>query len=102
MAAIDSGRTYRDRDRERNDAAAAAADDDAAGRQQFAALYDGHSADVAATTGGGADRLASRRANTVCGQRRDCRTVIGGPGGDAVRIALYRRFTANFRSKNGL
>src|SRR5258708_27031401 len=93
MAAIDSGRTSRDRDRQRNDAAAAAADDDAAGRQQFAALYDGHSADVAATTGGGADRLASRRANTVCGQRRDCRTVIGGATGGAVSTVSCLRST---------
>ena len=57
-------------------------------------LPDRHSADVAAAAGGGADRLAPRRADAARGRRRHRRTAVGGPGGDAVRLALHRRFTA--------
>src|SRR6478752_9179528 len=94
MAAPDSGRTAARRDCKRNDDAAAAADDDAASWEQLAALHDGYSADVAAPVGGGADRLASRRTNPASGSRRDRRTIVGRPRGDALRIALHRRFTA--------
>ena len=38
--------------------------------------------------------LASRRAGTARGGRRDRRTAVGGPGGDALRLALHRRFAA--------
>ena len=49
---------------------------------------------VAAAAGGGADRLAPRRADPPRGHRRDRRAVVGGFGGDALRLALHRRFAA--------
>src|SRR5258708_12262214 len=93
VAAADPGRTPRRRGRRRDDAAAAAAHDDACGWRQFAGLSDSYSADVVAAVGGGADRVASWRADTARSRRRDCRPVVGGVGGDAVRIALHPRFT---------
>ena len=72
----------------------AAADDDAAGRQQFEGLHDGYPADVAAAVGRGADRLAPRRAGSARGRRRHRRAGLGGAGGDALCVALHRRFTA--------
>ena len=38
--------------------------------------------------------LASRRAGAAGGRRRRRRDVVGGTGGDALRVALHGRFTA--------
>ena len=94
MVAADPGWPSRRRDRRRDDGAAAVADDDATDRQQFAGLHDGYSAVVAAAAGGGADRPAPRRAGAARARRRDRRNVVGGIGGDVVRLAMHRRFAA--------
>ena len=78
----------------RNDDAAAAADDDANGRQQFAGLHDLHSASVVAASGGCAGRLASRCAGTARACWRARRADLGRTCGDAVCLALHRRFAA--------
>ncbi len=92
LAAADPGRPPGRGNRRRDDDAAAVADDDAVDRQQFAGLHDGDTADIAAAAGGGIDRPASRRAGAARGRRRGCRIGVGGIGGDALRLALHRRF----------
>ena len=52
-------------------------------------LHDGDTADVIAHPGRRADRPASRRAGAAGRRRRHRRHVVGGIGGDAVRVALY-------------
>ena len=86
---IPAGISHR-RDRMRDDDTATPADDDAPDRQQFADLHDGYSAVVAAAAGGGADRSASRRADTARGRWRHRRTVVGRACGNAVCLALHR------------
>ena len=52
----------------------------------------GDPAVLAAAVGGRADRPASRRAGAAGGRRRHRRNAVGGIGGDALRVALHRRF----------
>jgi len=69
--------------------ASIAADDDAPRRPEFARVHERYSGDVAATSGGGSDRLAPWRTDQARARRRHCRPAVGRHCGNVLCLALH-------------